>query len=172
MALARQHRLRVGRFSESGRPYLVTVACHDRRHVFDSLGAGRCFARAMGTMDADAETWCWVAMPDHVHWLMAPVGDLDLSRCVQKVKASTTRGIRTGGLWAGKVWQRGFHDRAVRRDEDVRVMARYVIANPVRAVGGFGEGVAVLGCGVDLIAAVRLRAGSYGDLNGKIVVLC
>jgi REP element-mobilizing transposase RayT len=133
MALAQQHRLRVGRFSEVGRPYLVTVACHDRRRVFGSLEAGRCFARAVGAMGLDAETWCWVAMPDHVHWLMAPVGNLDLSRCVQKLKALTTRKLRASLGWEGEVWQRGFHDRAVREDEDLRTMARYVIANPVRA---------------------------------------
>lgn len=132
MAVAKQHRLRVGRFSEVGRPYLVTVACLDRRHVFGSLASGRCFARAIGAMDGDAETWCWVAMPDHVHWLMAPTGKLELSRCVQKMKALTTRSLRGSGL-AGDVWQRGFHDRALREEEDLRAMARYVIANPVRA---------------------------------------
>ena len=94
MALAKQHRLRAGRFSEVGRPYLVTVACHERQHVFGLLSAGRCFARAIGAMDVDAEIWCWVAMSDHVHWLMAPRGELDLSRCVEKLKGLTSRCIR------------------------------------------------------------------------------
>jgi REP element-mobilizing transposase RayT len=31
------------------------------------------------------------------------------------------------------VWQPGYHDHAVRQDEDLRAMARYVVANPVRA---------------------------------------
>jgi len=133
MALAKQHRLRIGRFSEVGRPYLVTVVCHERQAVFDSLDAGRCFARAIGGMDEDTDSWCWVAMPDHVHWLMAPTGLLDLSRCVQKLKALTTQSLRRNRAVAGPVWQRGFHDRALRRDEDLKAMARYVIANPVRA---------------------------------------
>ena len=133
MALAKQHRLRIGRFSESGRPYLVTVACHDRQTVFAALLAGRCFAHAVAAMEHDAKTWCWVVMPDHVHWLMAPKGDLVLSRCVQKIKSITTRRLRMDGLWTGTVWQRGFHDRALRHDEDLQAMARYVIANPVRA---------------------------------------
>ena len=133
MALAKQHRLRAGRFSEVGRPYLVTVACHERQHVFGLLSAGRCFARAIGAMDGDAETWCWVAMSDHVHWLMAPRGGLDLSRCVQKLKALTTRSLWKGEFVSGQIWQRGFHDRALRREEDLKAMARYVIANPVRA---------------------------------------
>ena len=133
MGLANQHRLRIGRFSEVGRPYLVTIASHERRHIFDRLDTGRCFARAVGCMDEDVETWCWVAMPEHVHWLMAPKGELDLSRCVQKLKALTTQGLRRGGLVPEQIWQRGFHDRALRREDDLRDMARYVIANPVRA---------------------------------------
>lgn len=31
------------------------------------------------------------------------------------------------------VWSRAFHDHAVRREEDLDAMARYVIGNPVRA---------------------------------------
>lgn len=31
------------------------------------------------------------------------------------------------------IWMRGFHDRALRRDEDLAAMIRYVGANPLRA---------------------------------------
>jgi hypothetical protein len=33
----------------------------------------------------------------------------------------------------GRVWQDGFFDHAVRRDEDVRTIARYIVSNPLRA---------------------------------------
>ena len=33
----------------------------------------------------------------------------------------------------GRVWQDGFHDHALRREEDLRAAARYVVANPLRA---------------------------------------
>lgn len=32
-----------------------------------------------------------------------------------------------------RIWARAFHDHAVRADEDLVAVARYVIANPVRA---------------------------------------
>ena len=133
MALANQHRLRIGRFSERGRPYLVTISCYERQLVFDSLSAGRCFACAIARMNNDTKSLCWVAMPDHVHWLMQPVGKLSLSRCVQKLKALTTRNLRSTILWSSHVWQRGFHNRGLRREDDLKSVARYVIANPVRA---------------------------------------
>jgi hypothetical protein len=31
------------------------------------------------------------------------------------------------------VWQKGLHDRAIRVDEDIVAIARYIIANPIRA---------------------------------------
>jgi hypothetical protein len=32
----------------------------------------------------------------------------------------------------GAAWQKGFYDRALRSDEDVVVVARYIVANPLR----------------------------------------
>lgn len=133
MALAKQHRLRTGRFSEAGRTYLVTITCHNRKPVFSSFHAGCCFGRAIGELKNDAETWCWVAMPDHAHWLMAPGSEKDLSSCVQKLKSLTTRSLRKCASADHPVWQRGFHDRALRREDELKPMARYVIANPIRA---------------------------------------
>ncbi|MNE68641.1 hypothetical protein D3C80_1643130 [compost metagenome] len=34
---------------------------------------------------------------------------------------------------SGRLWQKGFHDHALRREEDVKAVARYVVANPLRA---------------------------------------
>jgi putative transposase len=31
------------------------------------------------------------------------------------------------------VWQRGFYDRAIRKEEDLLAVARYIVANPLRA---------------------------------------
>ena len=72
-------------------------------------------------------------MPDHVHWLMQLDGTLDLSPSVQKLKSLTAKHLRQHDCSNPVVWQRGFHDRALREEEDLKTVARYVIANPVRA---------------------------------------
>lgn len=33
----------------------------------------------------------------------------------------------------GPLWQKAFYDRAVRKDKDMRKIARYIVANPLRA---------------------------------------
>ncbi len=37
------------------------------------------------------------------------------------------------GIRAQRLWQAGYHDHAVRREEDMEQLVRYVIANPFRA---------------------------------------
>jgi uncharacterized protein with ACT and thioredoxin-like domain len=32
-----------------------------------------------------------------------------------------------------KIWQQDFHDHALRMEEDVKSVARYIVANPLRA---------------------------------------
>jgi REP element-mobilizing transposase RayT len=33
----------------------------------------------------------------------------------------------------GQLWQKSFHDHALRKEEDLLAIARYIVANPLRA---------------------------------------
>ncbi len=33
----------------------------------------------------------------------------------------------------GRIWQRGYHDHAIRYQESIKDIARYIVANPLRA---------------------------------------
>jgi REP element-mobilizing transposase RayT len=66
----------------------------------------------------------------------------EFSAVVQSVKGlSATRINRMVGVAGSRVWQPGFHDHAVRREEDLVALARYVVSNPLRAglVRNLGE---------------------------------
>lgn len=122
------HRLRRGRTSEPGRLYLITAVTQHREPVFESLVNARVLInilRAEASLN-DVQTWCYVVMPDHFHWLMQ-LNDESLARVVGRVRSLSARQI------GRPIWQKGFHDRAVREEEDLKAIARYVIANPLRA---------------------------------------
>lgn len=123
------HRLRVGRYSQAGGIYLVTTITQHRRPLFLSLPAARCLIRSMQYEQqlGRADTLAFVVMPDHLHWLLQITGSADLSRVVQAVKSVIAHRL------GGKIWQDGFHDHALRRDEDLLKTARYTVANPLRA---------------------------------------
>ena len=79
-----------------------------------------------------ATSLAWVVMPDHFHWLISlEKGALDNLMC--RAKSLSTRAINQSTGQTGRRWQQGYHDHALRRDEDIKQMARYVIANPLRA---------------------------------------
>ncbi|MBF6624030.1 MAG: transposase [Pseudomonas stutzeri] len=122
------HRLRKGRYSGAGQIYLVTTATHARTPVFAQLAVARLL---INTIREDAKrgshtTLAFVVMPDHLHWLLQLHHD-SLPSLVGRVKSITARRL------GGRVWQNGFHDRAVRHDDDLLSLARYVVANPLRA---------------------------------------
>ena len=81
-----------------------------------------------------AQTLAYVLMPDHLHWLLTLDDANKLSTAVGRMKGATAREMnllmsRQGQL----VWQKGFHDHAIRGEEDIRDVARYMVANPLRA---------------------------------------
>lgn len=131
-------RLRKGRVSMPGCVYSVTTVTRDRRVVFDDLVVARrligCLRGADGRGEVSTLAFC--LMPDHLHWLFRLNGSADLSTVVGRFKGDSARRV------PALRWQRGFHDHVVRAEEDLRRLARYVVANPVRAglvagVGGY-----------------------------------
>jgi REP element-mobilizing transposase RayT len=71
-------------------------------------------------------------MPDHFHWLVE-LRNSALEDLALRVKSHTARNVNKALGRSGKFWQRGFHDRAIRYEEDLQSVARYIVANPVRA---------------------------------------
>lgn len=134
MPLYQGNRLRRGRYSEAGRFYLLTVATAGRVPLFADFMLGRILVQEMRLAEEQAllRSLCWVVMPDHLHWLIE-LGDGPLERAVQRVKSCSAKRMNRLRNVEGPVWQKGFHDHALRREEAVLDIARYIVANPLRA---------------------------------------
>ena len=132
--LATSHRLRIGRFSEPNRVYLITTNTQERVPLFGDFHLGRLvvWQFRLAQYQGLANSLAWVVMPDHFHWLIelqkGSLGDL-----ICQVKSKSTRSVNGATGRKGRLWQTGFHDRALRREDDLVKMARYVVANPLRA---------------------------------------
>jgi putative transposase len=128
------NRLRIGRSCQTNQIYLLTAVTRDRIPFFADWRVGRLLVKQLRQAQTEGriESLAWVVMPDHFHWLIQLKGctlsDLMLatkSRCTQDVNIYLKR--------KGGMWQRGFHDHAIRREEDLLPAARYIVANPLRA---------------------------------------
>jgi putative transposase len=80
-----------------------------------------------------ARTLAFVVMPDHLHWLVEVREGWTLAKVVGDVKSVSAHRINQFLGRKGKIWQAGYHDHALRREEDLVGVARYVVANPLRA---------------------------------------
>lgn len=135
--------LRKGRVSQGFREYLITTVTHGRVPVFTDFHAARRLIREMRRLEADGHcVWlAWVVMPDHLHGLLALGEAGELERAINLLKGRSARAINLGRRRDGRLWQASYHDHALRAEEDRRAIARYVVANPVRAglVARLGE---------------------------------
>jgi putative transposase len=126
--------LRKGRVSELGRAYLLTTVMEGRRPLFSDWRLGRLVVAEM-RVEHDSgrvESLAWVLMPDHLHWLFT-LQEGTLDTLMRRVKSRSAIAVNTALQGRGRVWQKGYHDHAARVEEDLQAMARYVVANPLRA---------------------------------------
>jgi putative transposase len=71
-------------------------------------------------------------MPDHLHVLVEGLQESsDLEAFAKHFKQLT--GFRYKRATGRRLWQEGYYDRVLRKDEDLEDAARYVLGNPVRA---------------------------------------
>ena len=143
--------------------YFLTFCVRGRRRVFSDgelvTQTLTQFRHAASAEDFAILAYC--VMPDHVHLLVEGITEsADLRRFAANAKQ------RPGGAYAlrygGPLWQEGFYDRVLRRSEDAKSVARYLLANPVRS------GVGDLPAGLSLRWLGRLvdrRSVGVGDLR-------
>ena len=114
--------------------YSVTSCTFGRRPIFT---AARRVEDVRGQLLQQAQrhrfdvcAYCF--MPDHVHVLLeATATDSDVRRLMNTWKQKT--GYAYKRATGCRLWQNGYYDHVLRRDEDrLRVMA-YLLANPLRA---------------------------------------
>jgi REP element-mobilizing transposase RayT len=129
------NRLRKGRCSISGQVYLLTTVAAGRRPLFADFETARTACRAIHACTRHGSTQClaWVLMPDHWHGLVELGAGDSLARFMNSLKSRVSKALRKEAIASLPIWQPGYHDRALRRDEDVVAAARYIVANPVRA---------------------------------------
>jgi len=126
--------LRKGRASLPGQIYLLTMVTADRTPHFLDIEIARAACQLMIEPDTwgDARPLCWIFMHDHWHGLVELGGHDDLALVINRFKSLVSKRLRQIKPNT-RIWARGFHDHALRQDEDTQAAAHYIITNPLRA---------------------------------------
>ena len=133
--------LRKGRDSKNNQIYLVTTVTYKRQKIFTDYFLGRIVIHAMQNQEhlQNIKSLAFVIMPDHLHWLFSLQNNNKLADVMKSVKGYSASKIQRIRKEQGKItsnqplWQDGYHDHAMRKEEDLQKMARYIVANPLRA---------------------------------------
>ncbi|PHS25245.1 MAG: transposase [Methylophaga sp.] len=128
------HRLRTGRYSADNQIYLLTTVTHNSKPIFNDVTTGRIVVKTLKNIHdlQRVSSLAFVIMPDHIHWLLQ-LHTEKLDSIMQAFKGVSANKINHHLGLNGKCWQPGYHDRAIRKEEDLTVVARYIVANPLRA---------------------------------------
>ncbi|MFA4967068.1 MAG: transposase [Candidatus Margulisiibacteriota bacterium] len=116
------------------RPYFITICSRDKTHFFvnDNLNQSiiKCLIEEKKRVGFKIYVYC--LMPNHLHLLLAPSAkEISISEFIGAYKSKTTRIAWDYGI-SGKLWQWRFHDRVVRKSEDLQTIGQYILDNPVR----------------------------------------
>jgi len=114
--------------------YFLTFCTRDRAPVFrDSAVCDLVIAQFRRSATKHGFAYlAYCLMPDHAHALVeGRTPDADLRAFVKSAKESSGRAFfRRHGR---PLWQEGYYERVLRKEDDTRETARYILANPIRA---------------------------------------
>ncbi|HOD83092.1 MAG: Valine--tRNA ligase [Planctomycetes bacterium ADurb.Bin126] len=79
------------------------------------------------------ELIAWCIMPNHVHVVVAPLGENKLSEILHSWKSFTAKQANTILDRTGQFWQEEYYDHLIRDEEDFNHSVNYVLGNPVSA---------------------------------------
>jgi len=75
----------------------------------------------------------WVIMPNHVHLLVKPIDDNNLSDILHSWKSYTANQINKSENRSGQLWMRESYDHIVRKESALKAFRHYIKMNPVKA---------------------------------------
>jgi putative transposase len=115
-----------------GNAFSITIATFERYPWFGTYAnlaaeAVQCITNLEEERESLLFVWC--VMPDHVHLLL---NDRDVIGFVRLLKGKLIPGARQLEN-SRSLWQRSFYDHALRKEEALADVARYIWENPVRA---------------------------------------
>ncbi len=128
--------LRKGRCSITNQAYFVTTVLDNRDDaIFKSFYCARLLISHMQTLHENnyLHSMAWVIMPDHVHWLFQLGHRKSLAGVMQLFKGGSAYKINKYQQKSGVLWRDSYYEHALRTETEVKNIARYIVANPLRA---------------------------------------
>jgi putative transposase len=132
-------------YSQSG-AYFVTICTFQRQHLFGAVNNGEMQLNVTGQIVSaiwqkipqhfpNVEIDEFILMPDHLHGIIViseqAEQSISLATIIQNFKSISTRKINKITQNSGvSIWQRNYHERIVRNDQELHCLREYILTNP------------------------------------------
>ena len=128
------HRLRKGRHSIPEAYYFLTTATFDRKPILSNPKAAQTIFETFDWLETQGRIkWiCIMIMPDHLHAVIQLGHNQTLPKLMTSLKTFTARQINKQRGEHHPVWQQGYYEHGIRKDESLDEIIRYCYENPVR----------------------------------------
>lgn len=113
--------------------HFVTICCFQRAKLLTSKTVPAVTQELkVSCVQHSFSVYAYCFMPNHFHRLFTGMGEsADLIALMRTFKGKSAARVRAFGTW--RLWQKGFYDHIVRREESLNAIAWYILSNPVRA---------------------------------------
>ena len=74
----------------------------------------------------------FIIMPDHLHLIIQPVGEENISDIMKKIKGSFSRYYNKLNKTTGTLFQKGFYDQLIKTEKQLHETINYIHYNPVK----------------------------------------
>jgi len=114
--------------------YFVTFLTWQRTRFFVVEPYARLFLKTLYGYKRQGkfQLHAFVLMPEHVHLLLTPAGDITIERAIQFIKGGYSHTFGLEFNQRKEIWQRGFTDHRIRDAEDFARHREYIHQNPVK----------------------------------------
>ena len=114
--------------------YFITTVTQDRKPIFNDKQACELFMNLITyyKLSSQYNIKAFVIMPDHIHLIMQPLGDSNISDIMKQIKGSFSRYYNQINKASGTVLQKGFYDNVIRSEKQYHEITDYIHYNPVQ----------------------------------------
>jgi REP element-mobilizing transposase RayT len=115
--------------------YSITSITHKKAPVFSDFHLARELVRSIRLSDNEqaTKTVGFVVMPTHFHWLFKLGYIYNLNNTVERVKGRAALAVNKQRNGIHKIWQVGFQERCIQREEELIKAMRHIVRSPLRA---------------------------------------
>ncbi|MCD6358556.1 MAG: transposase [Dehalococcoidia bacterium] len=122
-------------YAAANKVFFLTLCSRDGQLIFTHVALNadviECIKEERKRVGHAVYVYC--IMPDHLHLLSSPLeSGISVIQFMGGLSSKITRLLWKYGVGRGKQLQRSFYDHVVRKEENLRQVAEYILNNPVR----------------------------------------